>query len=1401
MAVLTDSPGEPDPEPAATAVSPRRWRRALIKYLLILPLALLALLVLLAGMLDTAIGHRLLADSLADVAMSNGLRIEIGRIDGSIYDVATLEDVTLRDARGPFLKVPVATLDWRPLAWFSRGLDIRELTLRRGQLLRWPALRPGDPNAALLPNFDIRIDRLAIERLTLSKSVLGAERRIDFRASANIHRGRAYVHAQGRLGGGDRLVALLDADEAKNRFVVSLDYAAPKAGLLAGLTGADADRQAHISGRGSWTDWRGNLQVRQGSQSLAELALTNRAGRLGLAGQVWTFALPNRDARQLLGNRLTLQADATLAGKVLTGRIHAQGGQLNLAASGGVDLAHSLARRVTVDARLAETDLLGAGSQTQGLHLAAQIDGRFAAMSVPFTLSADRYADANTQLEHITVRGTAQRDGTRWTVPLEFGAARIITGNASINPRLVGAQGRGTLLLAGGRISSSDLAVGVPGIAGRLALQGDLVAGTYVLSGPVQARGLMLPNIGLADADAALMLRLGQAHGWNLGVGLTGGFSRMDNATLVKLVGDRPRFAMVVSAGQGRSLQLDRGNVAGSQLSLQLTGRRLGDGSLALTGSGRQATYGAFTFVTAVGGNGPQGTFRFADPLPAAGLTDVELGLAPIAGGLRIDVKGGSTLGPFAGQLGLFMAQNTPTRIDVKQLTLSNTAITGALVLQAGGVAGKLALAGGGVTGTLQLGPKYGGEAVDLALALSDAHFGGAHPLTIGEGQVAAHGLLVKEHTTLTGAARIAGLGMGRLFIGKLTAQANLTDGRGQVLATLAGRRGSQFDLQLRADVAPGRLAVYAGGAFAGQRIAMPRRAILTAEDGGWRIAATEFDFAGGKAVASGLIGTDTSQLDLALAAMPLSISDVAFADLGLGGTASGVFHYTALRGQMPTGEAQLLLKGLNRSGLLLTSRPIDIALVARLGVHALEARAAASEGGQARGRLQARIADLPGVGTLDSRLRAGSLLGQMRYNGPADALFRLLALDHFDLTGPVELAADFSGNLDNPVLRGSLASDALRLQSSITGMDISQIAARGSFTGSRLTLSAMAGRTANGGQVVGSGTIDFADLHPDHGPGIDLRLGAKNAALMSRPDMALTATGPLRIVSDGTTGTIAGRLRIDTARWQLGQTAVAAELPNIPTREINRSADIAPAGAHAMPWRFLIDAASGGRIQVQGMGIDSNWNANIQLRGTLDAPVMGGRADMIDGTYEFAGRRFDLTRGHLLFTGTSPPDPRLDIVATASVTGLTATVTVAGSSLSPDINFSSVPALPEEDLLSRVLFGDSITAISAPEALQLGAALAALHGGGGLDPINKLRHAIGLDRLRIVSADVTIGRQTGFAAGKYLGRRVYAEIVTDGRGYSATNLEFRVTRWLSLLGSVSTVGRQNINAKISKDY
>ena len=142
------------------------------------------------------------------------------------------------------------------------------------------------------------------------------------------------------------------------------------------------------------------------------------------------------------------------------------------------------------------------------------------------------------------------------------------------------------------------------------------------------------------------------------------------------------------------------------------------------------------------------------------------------------------------------------------------------------------------------------------------------------------------------------------------------------------------------------------------------------------------------------------------------------------------------------------------------------------------------------------------------------------------------------------------------------------------------------------------------------------------------------------------------------------------------------------------------------------------------------------------------------------------------------------------------------GNSSRPQIDFASVPALPEEELLARLLFGDSITNLSATDALQLGAAVASLRGGGGgLDPINRLRKSIGLDRLRILPADPALDRGTAIALGKNFGRRFYGEIITDGRSYNATELEFRITSWLSLLASFNTLGRGSVAAEYSHDY
>src|SRR3989344_271724 len=267
---------------------------------------------------------------------------------------------------------------------------------------------------------------------------------------------------------------------------------------------------------------------------------------------------------------------------------------------------------------------------------------------------------------------------------------------------------------------------------------------------------------------------------------------------------------------------------------------------------------------------------------------------------------------------------------------------------------------------------------------------------------------------------------------------------------------------------------------------------------------------------------------------------------------------------------------------------------------------------------------------------------------------------------------------------------------------------------------------------------------------------------------------GPLTISSDGTSGTLGGDVVLNRGRFRLGQFNAAEALPVINVREINRRADEAPRRVRPAVWRYDVKARAPNQFTVTGLGINSEWGANVTLTGTVDAPRITGQADLIRGEYEFAGRDFELVRGRINFRGTG---------------------------LAPEISFTSTPALPEDELLARLLFGSSITDISAPEAVQLAAALASLRGGGGLDPINALRGAIGLDRLRIVEGNQTLGQGTSIAAGKYITRNTYVEIVTDGRGYSATQVEFQITRWLSLLSSISTICRQSANVRISKDY
>ena len=1436
---------------AASVWRGRVWR-GVRKYLLVLPvLAVLALACAVAA-LDSPIGHRVLADWLAGQVADNGLSVTVGRIDGSIFGRGQLDDVAVRDADGVFLRLPEVTFDWQPLAWLDHRLLIEDVVARRGVLLRQPVLRPTETTGPVLPGFGVTVRRLAVQRLLVARGVfddaaaradgdpgavagavavrrgwrgragsgrpgsgragavapvrVAGERRIDLTLAVEIHKRRAFVRLDSRLGGGDRLDGVLDADEPRGKFDLAADYVAPKGGLLAALTGAAAGRRAHIGGAGGWAGWRGTLTAFEGERRLAALGLGVRGDAYAVVGSLATAPFVRRATLATdLGPVVAVDARGVLADRVLSGRLRTHSATLATGWAGGLDLGAGAFRVVSGTVAAPGALSLGDGDHVDGVMARVGLDGAFGAPVVTARFSTRGMDLGHTWLAGLGGELTARKLAGRWAVPVRLTAARVVTGTGDLDRRLVRVRGTATLAIAGGRLTAPDVVLSAPGIGLALALSGDMPRGAYTVTGRGRVAGWEVDGLGAVGGAGPVSIAWGRGGLWQAQARLAGAVERLDNHTLAALAGGAVALGVDLRVGHHLPLWLPRISASAPGLSLALAGVRGGDGVVSYAGAGHQATYGAFDATVRVAGDGTHATLALADPLPAAGIRDVTVGIDPVGGDYALSAKGQSTLGPFSGEALLALPAGAAARLEVHHLGLSETAVSGALVLGDAGADGTLTVAGGGVSGTVKLSPQSLGEAVDLSLAAHDTRFAGPTPLAIANGRIEAHGLLLKHHTSITASMAAQGVGKGRMFIGQTAAQLRLVDGTGTLTASLAGRRGSRFAIDLRADIAPDRLGVSAKGTFAGQPIATRHRAVLTQVSTpggtGWQLSPSEIDIGKGRAVLGGTFSNGSGAVEVHLLDMPLALGDVVLPDLGLGGTMSGVVRYDHMREAAPVGEVQLMLRGLTRSGLMVTSKPIDLAVVGRLDASRLEMRAAAQDQGKVLGRVQALVTGMAPDGDLAARVSAGRLAAGLRYAGPADVLWRLLAFDAFDLSGPIDIAADVDGTVEDPHMRGSLAGSGLRLQSAETGTDVSGLAARGAFAGSQLTLASVSGVTAGGGVVVGSGTFDFAGITDGHGPRIDLKLAATKATVLARSDMAMAVTGPLRIVSDGSAGTIAGRVTIDSARWQLGQSEAAAALPAVAVREVNRRADIAPQESHEMPWRFLVDANGPGRIKVVGLGLDSEWGARVQLRGTIDDPVLSGAADLVQGSYEFSGQHFDLTRGRITFDGEDPPDPVLDIAATANVTGLSATVAVRGTSLRPQITFSSTPALPEEEVISWLLFGESVEKISAPEAVQLGAAVASLHGGGGLDPINKVRSLIGLDRLRIVSADPTIPRQAAVAVGKYIGHRIYLEAMTDGHQYSASNLELRLKRWLSLLGSISTVGRNSVNARVSHDY
>ena len=328
---------------AATAqvVIRRDWKKRLLNELFALFIALLLLFAGALVLLDTAPGHRFIADRIGQIETASGLNIRIGRIDGSIFGDAKLRHVRVSDQQGVFLTSPEIEVDWAPGAWLRNTLRIDRLTAKQVDLIRLPRLKPTGRKGPILPGFDIRIGELRIDRLNIGKGVArpGTERagggkrrhplgpRADRPQGADRRRRRPHQHPA-RCRARPRQVRHRGAGGGARRRRDSRRWSGTRRAI--GLL---------VTGQGSWTRWRGMAALNLSNRPALRLALGADSGRYRLRGTAAPARFLTGRLQRLTTPMVTISGDGRFTDRVLDGSFSAASPQLRAVVRGAVDFA------------------------------------------------------------------------------------------------------------------------------------------------------------------------------------------------------------------------------------------------------------------------------------------------------------------------------------------------------------------------------------------------------------------------------------------------------------------------------------------------------------------------------------------------------------------------------------------------------------------------------------------------------------------------------------------------------------------------------------------------------------------------------------------------------------------------------------------------------------------------------------------------------------------------------------------------------------------------------------------------------------------------------------------------------------------------------------------------------
>jgi translocation and assembly module TamB len=420
------------------------------------------------------------------------------------------------------------------------------------------------------------------------------------------------------------------------------------------------------------------------------------------------------------------------------------------------------------------------------------------------------------------------------------------------------------------------------------------------------------------------------------------------------------------------------------------------------------------------------------------------------------------------------------------------------------------------------------------------------------------------------------------------------------------------------------------------------------------------------------------------------------------------------------------------------------------------------------------------------------------------------------NIGGEVSLDVVARGSIKRPDVRGTFQLRDGKVKVVPLGVDVVAIAAAASVDSRSLTVREIYAR-AKDGEIRGSGSLALQGLDIS---GVKLSVTATRWPAIETERYQARVAGNLDIEGSLQAPKVSGKLTVtdgslrpDLAFLQRSKVPLQRDktIVVIKDNRVVRPASEQPAQPVTPAAGKLFDNASldlnvnsAGNLWIRHPDMLAELSGNIDVRKAPRRQVdLTGRVEIVRGWMAFQGRRFQLVRGVIQFTGGDKIVPSLDIVAQHRVQGYEVLALISGTSEKPTLTLSSEPRLDQADILSLLIFGKPLNTLTTHEQGALQQSALSITSDFVAGTVAKsVSQALGLESLGFDITEVDFGGGAiGFgryvAPGTYVS---YSEELSGERGREIS-LEYQIIPNWKISSSTTTTGSNGIDIIWHKRY